>query len=109
MEGLESTAQKINQSMSTVSDRLSVKLMTIIGVVCVACVLATVGASYWFAKDVASLRSEQQRLQANIKALEEAGGKVVLGNCDGQICVRVDPSKEPYTQNSTGLPMYFVK
>ncbi|MGL4666487.1 MAG: hypothetical protein ACRCWR_00990 [Saezia sp.] len=109
MQELESTTRKINEHMVLVSDRLSVKVFVLVCLACVMCVLATVGTSYWFAKDVASLRTEHRQLQANIKALEDAGGKIYIGDCDGQICVRVDPDKGHYTQNSTGLPMYLVR
>lgn len=109
MDALDGQANKIAQSLTAISDRLSSKVFLFAMCACLVCIAAVAIASYVIGKDVARLRVEQIQLQANIKALEDAGGKVVLSNCGGDLCVRVDPNKNPYTQNGTGLPMYFIK
>jgi len=109
MDAIDSKANKIAQSLTAVSDRLSSKVFLIVMFACLVCIAAVAITSYVIGKDVARLRAEQVQLQANVKALENAGGKVFLGDCDGELCVRVDPNRKPYTQNSTGLSMYFLK
>lgn len=109
MDTMNSKANKIAQSLTDVSDRLSSKIFLLVMFACLVCIVAVAITSYVIGKDVARLRAEQVQLQANVKALEAAGGKVVLDNCDGDLCVRVDPNRRPYTHTATGLPMYFVK
>lgn len=102
-------AQKTSQRLDDAAQYLTIKLLSIIGVAALAAIACVFAVYFWLGSDIVSMRTEQLRLRENITALEAAGGKVVLGTCDGQICVRVDPNKQPYTNNATGLPMYFVK
>jgi len=102
-------ANEIAESLENASNKISKKVALMVAFVCLVCISAVGIASYAIGKDVARLRAEQVQLQANVKALENAGGRVFLSTCDGDLCVRVDPNRKPYTQNSTGLPMYFVK
>lgn len=109
MDIMDGKANKIAQSLTDVSDRLSSKVFLLVMFACLVCIAAVAITSYVIGKDVARLRTEQIRLQANVKALEDAGGKIYIGDCDGELCVRVDPNRKSYTHTATGLPMYFVK
>lgn len=109
MVTMNGKANEIADSLENASNKISTKAALMVAFVCLVCIAAISITGYIIGKDVARLRAEQIQLQANAKALEEVGGKVFLSTCGGELCVRVDPKKEPYTHNSTGLPMYFVK
>jgi len=109
MNELITHTNTMNKNMVDVANYLNTKVIAFVSVVCFSCVIGSAAISYWFASDVKRLRAEHVQLQANIKALEEAGGKVYLHHCGERLCVRVEPSQNPYKDPNTGLPMYFVK
>ena len=99
----------MEQRITAASNAFKTKLILTVAIACFACVSAVFGAYIWIDSDVKRLRADQLQLQENIKQLEAVNGRVKVSYCDGQLCVRVDPNRKPYTENSTGLPMYFVK